>query len=260
MIFFFAPCLGLFNIFHILKPEQIPFKIRREFPSMTKPDDEIALFNVSEPIYWKDLDRNDYTDPNNPIPPDYTVYTLMSIKTTFFCFIGLSLIHFAATLLVKKITVRDFWTNKKFAKFIHLLECLNISSPYRDWDDGEATVEEHRERFKQVRTEMIWSFILNIVVSILHLIPTWITGSFLILYSNKKTHRFCFSVNNIFKRYNFLKKYFGTKEEEDVSYNNAVLLYRISTVGMIAVCVLEMIFYFVYSEKVIDVILVLILL
>ena len=191
MIFFFAPCLGLFNIFHILKPEQIPFKIRREFPSMTKPDDEIALFNVSETIYWKDLDRNDYTDPNNPIPPDYTVYTLMSIKTTFFCFIGLSLIHFAATFLVKKKTVRDFWTNKKFAKFIHLLECLNISSPYRDWDDGEATVEEHRERFKQVRTEMIWSFILNIVVSILHLIPTWITGSFqisnIILKTNNLT-------------------------------------------------------------------------
>ena len=66
-------------------------------------------------------------------------------------------------------------------------------------------------------------------------------------------------MSNIFKRYNLLKKYFGTKEAEDVSYNNAILLFWISTVGMIAVCVLEMFFYFVYSEMVIDVILVLIL-
>ena len=57
-------------------------------------------------------------------------------------------------------------------------------------------------------------------------------------------------MNNIFKRYNFLKKYFGTKEAEDVSYNNAVLLFWIYAVGMIAVCFLEMIFYFVYSEQV----------
>ena len=57
-------------------------------------------------------------------------------------------------------------------------------------------------------------------------------------------------MNNIFKRYNLLKKYFGTREAEDVSYNNAVLLFWISTVGMISVCVLEMIFYFVYSEQV----------
>ena len=57
-------------------------------------------------------------------------------------------------------------------------------------------------------------------------------------------------MNNIFKRYNLLKKYFGTKEAEDVSYNNAVLLFWIYAVGMIAVCFLEMIFYFVYSEQV----------
>ena len=57
-------------------------------------------------------------------------------------------------------------------------------------------------------------------------------------------------MNNIFKRYNLLKKYFGTKEAEDVSYNNAVLLFWIYAVGMIAVGFLEMIFYFVYSEQV----------
>ena len=57
-------------------------------------------------------------------------------------------------------------------------------------------------------------------------------------------------MSNIFKRYNLLKKYFGTKEAEDVSYNNAVLLFWIYAVGMIAVGFLEMIFYFVYSEQV----------
>ena len=67
-------------------------------------------------------------------------------------------------------------------------------------------------------------------------------------------------MDNIFKRYNFLEKYFGTREAEDVSNDNAISLLWISTVGMIAVCLLEMVFYFVYSEKVIDVILVLILL
>ena len=34
------------------------------------------------------------------------------------------------------------WTNKG----IHVLENLNFASPFRDWDDGDYTIEEFKER------------------------------------------------------------------------------------------------------------------
>ena len=86
------------------------------------------------------------------------------------------------------------------------------------------------------------------LVSFVHLVPLWVTGyvkHFLYLKS-----KMFILVYNIHKRHILLSTYFLEKENEIVSYNNAILLFALSTGGMIGFCVLEVVFYFLYSCKV----------
>ena len=75
IVIFFAPSLGLFSILHHWQEEQIPFKIRMQYPEKTKPTDKIVLYNLTDTIKWGDYDRTNYLDPKKPVPPDYFLYT-----------------------------------------------------------------------------------------------------------------------------------------------------------------------------------------
>ena len=61
-------------------------------------------------------------------------------------------------------------------KFIHLLLSLNIASPFEDWDQGKYLVQEYRERHRQTNIEMAGSISVNIMFSMIMLIPIYYTG------------------------------------------------------------------------------------
>ena len=69
--------------------------------------------------------------------------------------------------------------------------------------------------------------------------------------SNQLKSKMLILAYNIHKRHILLSTYFQEKENEILSYNNAILLFALSTGGMICFCVLEVVFYFLYSCKVI---------
>ena len=176
-VIFFVPSLGLFNLLHHWQWEQFPFKIRKELPELTKPTDKLVLYNVSGTILWGDFDHNIYADPQNPIPAHYSVYTWLSLKETFFAFIVLASLQLLAMMIVKMITATDFRiVSDKYSKFVHVLENMNIANPYKDWDEGEDTVEGYQRRFRNVKREMAWCLAINSVFSLLHLVPLWFTG------------------------------------------------------------------------------------
>merc|ERR1719300_1595071 len=232
IVIFFAPSLGLFSILHHWQEEQIPFKIRMKYPEKTKPTDKIVLYNVTDTIYWGDYDRTNYLDPKNPVPPEYSIYTGLSLSQTFQAFIILAAIHFIALLTVKVFKATDFKINRqKFSKFTFLIEQLNATSVYKDWDECEDTLENRKKRYENCKWEMIWGFSISHRVSFVHLVPLWITAY------------------NIHKRHILLSTYFVEKENEIHSYNNVILLFALSTGGMICFCVLEVVFYFLYSCK-----------
>ena len=62
-------------------------------------------------------------------------------------------------------------------KFIHLLLSLNIASPFEDWDQGNFSVEEYRQRHRHTNIEMAWSISVNIMFSMIMLIPLFYTGT-----------------------------------------------------------------------------------
>ena len=60
--------------------------------------------------------------------------------------------------------------------FSHILENLNIPYPYKDWDEGEDTLENRRTRYQNVNSEMAFCYFINVVISLIHLVPMLLTG------------------------------------------------------------------------------------
>ena len=93
----------------------------------------------------------------------------------FFLLLG---IHTLTVTLVKVSTSREFRCRDgtSFKKMIHVISNINIPSPFRDWDAGNFSVEEHRRRRWNTEVEMGCLFIANTVFSIALLFPLWYTG------------------------------------------------------------------------------------
>ena len=52
----------------------------------------------------------------------------------------------------------------------------SLATPYKDWDEGVHTVPEYKRRFRRKNIEMACALTLNIVVSLVMLVPLWYTG------------------------------------------------------------------------------------
>ena len=89
-----------------------------------------------------------------------------------------SLMQVFTSSVVKYNTSKDFREEEhKTNKILHTLENLNFPSPYRDWDDGDYTVQQFRERAGAVRREMIWTQAINFMATLLMMVPLWYTGT-----------------------------------------------------------------------------------
>ena len=94
------------------------------------PEDKISLYGLNETIFWTDLDRWDYSNIHDPQPPDYPLYTLMSLRNTFISGAALTVVHFICLALVKIITSEEFRKGGLYvSKIIHVIENLNYGTP-----------------------------------------------------------------------------------------------------------------------------------
>ena len=174
LVLYFAPSLGLFNLLHHWKWEQIPFAIRKR--RNVTADDELVLLNI-EPRPWTDLDRWNYSDV--PTPPDYTIYTVYTAAEYFKIFWILLFIQSAINTILKLWTSPRFRTEASFLdKILHGLENCNIPSPWKDWDEDAVTVEDHQIQFKAVTKEMLATILVNFIFNTVMLLPLYFTGHF----------------------------------------------------------------------------------
>ena len=178
MVCFFIPSLGLFSILYHHKAELIPFSSKSTWKKYGKtPRDRIVLYNLKETVTWGELDRWDYSWSTEGTPPHYTEYTGLSLKWTFGLFFLITAAQFVTTFIVKFFTSKAFSNRKGFLnRFLHLLLSLNLASPFEDWDMGRFTIEEYRERQKLTNTEMTWSLSVNIIFTLIMMVPLWYTG------------------------------------------------------------------------------------
>ena len=179
VIAMFIPSMGLFSILHHWRWEQIPFRARLEYAKrgFLQPDDKIGLFGLKETIYWTQLDRWSYADPQDPQPPPYSLYTLMSLKDTLAAGAILLAVNFLALVIVKLLTSAEFRSRGNIVnKLIHILENINYAAPYEDWDVGDYSIDQFRVRFQATCKEMLATFAVNIVFTMTMLVPLWHTG------------------------------------------------------------------------------------
>ena len=127
-------------------------------------------------MYWRDLDRTDWSDPENPAFAPYTFYTGLSLGQTFTAFLVLFYFHLMAIMAVKIFTAEKFKKAGKLELIRHCLENMNIPVPYEDFDVGGGEISDYRERRRKVNREMIWLMVVNFVVSTLMLTPLIYTG------------------------------------------------------------------------------------
>ena len=171
--------MGLFSLLHHWKWEQVPFDIRMENAKkgLVTPEDPISLLGLNDTVLWLSLDRTDYSDPQYPVPPPYSLYTLLSLQETFILLIVLSFVQLFATWVIKVSTSKDFREEPyKTNKIIHLLENLNFASPFKDWDDGDYTTQEFKKRAQAVKKEVIGTQAIHFISTIVMLVPLWYTG------------------------------------------------------------------------------------
>ena len=99
---------------------------------------------------------------------------------TLMAFFILLSLHILMVALVKLCTSKEFRSRdgNSFQKMIHVISNINIPTPFRDWDVGDFSVEEHRRRHRRTETEreMGCLFIVNTVFSLALLGPLWYTG------------------------------------------------------------------------------------
>ena len=113
----------------------------------------ILLTNIALELFIKNF-RWNYTDPSNPEAPYYNLYTGLTAKMTLMVFFILLSLHTLMVALVKLCTSEEFRSRdgSRFQKVIHVISNINIPTPFRDWDVGDFSVEEHKRR--RLRTEM----------------------------------------------------------------------------------------------------------
>ena len=158
MICFFVPSLGISNILNHWLAEQYYFGIRRQYYLISKYD-EVHLFNLTEPLLWRELDRwNYYGDIDEPTAPSYSLYTGMTLKWTFVTFFIMMLFHLVSMMIVKTFTSEEFKEDiNLYSKLMHVVENLQCSFPYKDWDEdeGKSTAkEEFQRRFQNTEIEL----------------------------------------------------------------------------------------------------------
>ena len=174
LVALFIPSMGLFSLLHHQRWDQVQYS--RFFTD--RQDFKISLYGLNETIYWSDLDRWDYTDPEHPIQPNYFTYNILTLHHTFIALVVLSILQFIAIFAVKIWNSKDFREEcHKTNMCIHVLENLNFGSPFKDWDDGDYTIQEFRERARAVRKEMIGTQAINFLATMTMLVPLWFTGS-----------------------------------------------------------------------------------
>ena len=125
----------------------------------------------------RELDRWDYSNPDVATAPHYKLYTFLTLKEAFQVFLVIMAVHTLLMLIVKMATSREFRTKSNLIrKFVHITHNISLATPYQDWDEGSITVPEYKRRFQRTNIEMACCLTLNILVSLVMLVPLWYTG------------------------------------------------------------------------------------
>ena len=139
---------------------------------------DTLYYGNAEPISWSDISHVNYTDPEFPTPPLYTIYTGMNSETAFIIFSSLWLIQILCIWLKNLCKSKSFCELSFLDQFIHVFHCVIMPIPSEDWETGQGDCEEHFRRMKNVQNEVIGTIKINSLFQSLHLMPLLYLGNY----------------------------------------------------------------------------------
>ena len=151
MVVMFMPSLGLMDSLRHFQADSIPFKNPRtgtfgEGLYKYNFAEDLLYFGNAPPVAWSDISHVDYSDPLDPKPPHYSIYTGMSSKQTFVFFSVLW------TLQILSIWIKNYCMSPSFRKmsaldqYIHSFLSVIMPIPSVDWSIGDGDIADHYQR------------------------------------------------------------------------------------------------------------------
>ena len=156
--------------------------------------EDLVHFSNKTPIPWKALTHFNYSihqftnqsrvegkillemSAAKETPP-VTIYTYFTLETYLCWFWVLMVIQTCVIIAVKRLAnPGPFQRQNWVQRFIHGLENCMIPVPMEDWDDHHGTINFYIEAQKKVKSEMKWTFLVNLLMNIIMCIPMIILG------------------------------------------------------------------------------------
>ena len=194
IVLFFTPSLGLFDLLRHWQAEQT--KWHPDLIQHFVDTDGNIQFGNSSPIPWDLIDRwtkniseapaalqieseYNYVSVANKNyylePPHYSLYTGLTLKETFYMFMGSSLIHIIIIFIIKwKFSFAFKGINLEM--LIHALENTNIAYNIKEWDSDKGSAAEHKTRMISNRNEGLALILASTIFNIFNLLPLLALG------------------------------------------------------------------------------------
>ena len=106
----------------------------------------------------------------------YTAYTGIKLGPAFGVFTGLILLQMLVMFFVKKKMSPRFGASNWPTMLKHLFESVNRPDYFVDWERGNGSVAELKQRWKEVLGETSAMVCIHFVFNLLLLVPLWVTG------------------------------------------------------------------------------------
>ena len=106
----------------------------------------------------------------------YTAYTGIKIGQAFGVFIGLLLLQMFVMFFVKNKMSPRFRSAHWQTKVKHILESVNRTDYFVDWERGNGNEAQLKQRWKEVIGETSAMVVINFLFNLLLLVPLWFTS------------------------------------------------------------------------------------
>ena len=179
MLVYFMPSLGLVNCLRHYQTERIPFTNDNRIGGQKYDFFHDKLYFGNAPVIdWADITRVDYSNPYDPSPPPYSIYTGLTSSTFFIIFVFLWLLQIYVIWLYNIQRSNAFQSLSTFDQLLHSFQSVITPAPSVDWADGQGDEVDHFNRMKMNQKEVIGVIKINAFFNFIYLLPLAYLGNY----------------------------------------------------------------------------------
>ena len=177
MLVYFMPSLGLLDCLRHHQTERIPFTNDNTLVEQKYDFLHDKLYYGNAPVVdWADITR--YTNPYDPSPPPYSIYTGLTSSTFFIIFVFMWLLQIYVIWLYNVQRSNAFQSLSTFDQLLHSFQSVITPAPSVDWADGQGDEVDHFNCMKMNQKEVLGVIKINAFFNFLYILPLAYLGKY----------------------------------------------------------------------------------